>query len=90
MESEEQSTEQDPTEVPEDHPSQQSVERDRVEQERKLSSPELAEGGEAGTQSEEGEQPSTLSDEEQKEQQQREQQAQEQQEGQQRSGKRRS
>lgn len=38
----------DPTEVDPDDPSQQSVERDRVEQERKLSSPEEAEGGEAG------------------------------------------
>jgi hypothetical protein len=44
---------QDPTEVPEDDPSQQSTERDRVEQERKLSRPEDAEGGEAGQDEEE-------------------------------------
>jgi hypothetical protein len=39
----------DPTQVDPDDPSQQSTERDRVEQERKLSTPEEAEGGLAGT-----------------------------------------
>jgi hypothetical protein len=47
-EAQEQQEERDPTEIPEDDPSQQSPERDRVEQERKLSTPEMAEGGEAG------------------------------------------
>jgi hypothetical protein len=45
----EQLDENDPTQVDPDHPSQQSPERDRVEQERKLSTPEEAEGGLAGT-----------------------------------------
>jgi hypothetical protein len=39
----------DPTEVSPDDESQQSAERTRVEQERKLSTSEEAEGGEAGT-----------------------------------------
>jgi len=40
---------EDTTPVDPDDPSQQSEERTRVEQERKLSTPEEAEGGEAGT-----------------------------------------
>jgi hypothetical protein len=45
--------EQDPTLDP-DAPEQQSTERERVEQERKLSTPEEAEGGEAGEEPAEG------------------------------------
>jgi hypothetical protein len=40
--------EQDRTEIDPDDESQQSPERDRVEEARKLSTPDKAEGGEAG------------------------------------------